>query len=93
MSFVYILPQLSSLDEVQEVINRLSEGDNPYIQQLPEKSGQKEQRYIHLFGALPDINETSSEKSVSNVEVGNLENRITKLEDEVIYLRENLDNY
>src|SRR5690606_26475106 len=85
--------EFESLDEVQEVLNHLSEGDNPYIQQLPKRSGQKEQRYIHLFGALPDINETSSEKSVPNVEVGNLENRITKLEDEVIYLRENLDNY
>ena len=85
------LYEFESLNDVQEILNHLAEGDNPYIQQLPKRSGQQEQRYIHLFGALPDVNETSSEKSASSVEVNNLESRITKLEDEVIYLRENLD--
>jgi len=85
------LYEFESLEEVQEILNHLAEGNTPYIQQLPKRTGQKEQRYVHLFGELPAANEISVEKNTSNVEVNNIEARIVKLEEEVIYLRENLD--
>src|SRR5690606_4419939 len=66
------LYEFESLEEVQEILNHLAEADTPYIQQLPKRPGQKEQRYIHLFGALPEVTETSSEKSSSNADVSNL---------------------
>lgn len=83
--------EFESLEEVQEIPNNLSEGDNPYVRQLPKRPGQKEQRYIHLFGAMPEATETVSEKSASNVDINGFETRISKLEDEITYLRENLD--
>lgn len=85
------LYEFESLDEVQEILNHLSDGEISYIQQLPKQTGQKEQRYTHLFGELPAVNEISAEKSSSITDVKSLEVRVMKLEEEVIYLRENLD--
>lgn len=85
------LYEFESLEEVQEILSRLADDETPYVQQLPKKPGQKEQRYIHLFGALPETNEVSFEKSSSNADVSILEARVEKLEEEVAYLRENLD--
>lgn len=85
------LYEFESLEEVQEVLNELAAADVPYVQQLSKRPGQKEQRYIHLFGTLPEANETASEKSSSKVDVSDLEARISQLEEETRYLRENLD--
>ena len=85
------LYEFESLEEVQEVLNELAAADVPYVQQLSKRPGQKEQRYIHLFGTLPEANEAASEKSSSKVDVSDLEARISHLEEETRYLRENLD--
>jgi len=85
------LYEFESLEEVQEVLNELAAADVSYVQQLSKRPGQKEQRYIHLFGTLPEANEAASEKSSSKVDVSDLEARISHLEEETRYLRENLD--
>jgi len=80
------LYEFETLEDVQEILNKLAEEEIPYVQQLPKRPGQKEQRYIHLFGPIPETNESTTEKSNLNLEA-----RLIKLEEEVIYLRENLD--
>jgi len=82
--------EFESLEEVQEILHSLAKEEIPFVEQVPKKPGQKEQRYIHLFGQLPESNENSSEQNPSNIP-GGLEERIAHLEEEVIYLRENLD--
>jgi len=82
--------EFESLEEVQEILNSLAKEEIPFVEQVPKKPGQKEQRYIHLFGQLPESTESSSDQNASNVP-GGLEERVAHLEEEVIYLRENLD--
>src|SRR5690606_4579663 len=83
--------EFESLEEVHEIINTLSEGDNLYVRQNPKRLEHMEQRYTQLFGAMPEATETVYEKSASNVDINGFETRISKLEDEITYLRENLD--
>ncbi|HXC04365.1 MAG TPA: DUF480 domain-containing protein, partial [Bacteroidia bacterium] len=40
-----------SLEEVLNVLEKMKQGDIPYVIQLPKQAGQKEQRVRHLFGA------------------------------------------
>src|SRR5690606_18797500 len=82
------LYEFETLEEVQENLNQLSEGDNPYVQQTARRPGQKEQRYVHLFGQVPETSESPTDKNSSNIQ---LEERVAFLEGEVLYLRENLD--
>jgi uncharacterized protein YceH (UPF0502 family) len=79
--------EFESLEEVQETLAKLAGDDTPYIRLLEKRPGQKEQRYVHLFGEAPEYVETApAEKSSPE-----LMQRIEKLEEEVAYLRENLD--
>ena len=49
--------EFESIEEVQEVLERLSSPEMPFLMQLPRRPGQKEVRYAHLLGGIPDINE------------------------------------
>jgi len=77
-----------SLEEVQEVLYNLLKSETPFIQLIPKKSGQKEQRYIHLFGESAALEPSSKPESGVSID---LENRVKHLEEEVQYLRSNLD--
>lgn len=86
------LYEFESLAEIQEYLDKLSkEGDFPQmIVQVPKKAGQKEVRYIHLFGGVPDFesmefNETSS---ISSTDTTILESRLARVEQELASLRE-----
>lgn len=78
-----------SLGEVQEILDNLLQREPPFIQLIPKRPGQKEQRYIHLLG---ESAAQESESKPENVVSVDLENRIKALEDEVFYLRTHLDN-
>jgi uncharacterized protein YceH (UPF0502 family) len=49
--------EFESIEEVQEVLEKLAGGDMPYVVQLPKRPGQKEARYAHLLAGEPEINE------------------------------------
>jgi uncharacterized protein YceH (UPF0502 family) len=51
------LYEFDSLEEVQQVLEKLSCGETVFVQQLPRQSGQKEMRYRHLFGSEELIEE------------------------------------
>lgn len=81
--------EFESLEEVQEVLEKLASGDTPYVMQLPRRAGQKEVRYAHLLGGKPspeDLKEEVSQKPSSNLEF-----RIAKVEEELAELKQAFD--
>ncbi|MBE9585095.1 DUF480 domain-containing protein [Mucilaginibacter sp. JRF] len=85
--------EFESLEEVQEILDKLSSGDTIYLQQLPKRAGQKEVRYAHLLGGEIDVNayedaEVSSARTSSS---GALEARVATLEQELAELKENFN--
>lgn len=87
------LYEFETLDEVQELLNKLSENEPPYVKLLPRKPGQKESRYVHLF---TEFDEEAYEASVSAAasnpnQVQALEQRVEVLEEQLATLREEFD--
>lgn len=85
------LYEFESIEEVQEILDKLSSGDNPFIKQLPRRPGQKEVRYVHLLGGSTDWCDESFAAEASSTTSGNLEARLAKVETEVAVLKEAFD--
>jgi uncharacterized protein YceH (UPF0502 family) len=87
------LYEFESLDDVQEVLEKLSSGNMPYLTQLPRRSGQKETRYMHLLGENLDIHEDDEpdNRPSSTSAVAELETRVNKLEEELATMRTEFD--
>lgn len=82
------LYEFESLEEVQSVLERLSEPDLPYVVQLPRRAGQKETRYTHLLNGIPDLTqdepgEESYSKPATEVEI-----RLARVEQELSELKD-----
>ena len=81
------LYEFESLDEVQSTLEKLREGDSPIVKVLERRPGQKEVRYIHLLGDVPEyIGDTNNNLSSSTSEM--LEMRVETLEKELSELKE-----
>jgi uncharacterized protein YceH (UPF0502 family) len=87
------LYEFESLDDVQEVLEKLTSGNMPYLTQLPRRSGQKEARYMHLLGETLDIPEDDEpdNRPSSTSAVAELETRVNKLEEELATMRTEFD--
>lgn len=48
------LYEFDNLEEVQAVLEKLSSGPTPFVEAMPRQPGQKEMRYRHLLGIMPD---------------------------------------
>jgi len=86
------LYEFETLDEVNEVLNKLAADTPPYIRLLPKKAGQKEGRYIHLFSPFDEeLYESNAHEGSSNshssTQVTALEERVLTLETELALLR------
>ena len=78
-----------SLKQIDEVLQKLVEKENPMVIKLPRQSGMKESRFTHLFSGVPTITETD-EVDISDQK--GVESRIEKLEKEIEYLYSELKN-
>ena len=85
------LHEFDSLEEVQEVLEKLAGGEMPYIMQLPRRAGQKEVRYMHLLGGTPNIEEDELPEEPARRSVSELESRVEKLEHELAEMKEVFD--
>ena len=85
------LYEFDSIEEVQEYLDKLASGDNPYIKQLGRRPGQKEARYIHLLGGSTDWTEESFASDAPSRSPGDLEARLSKVETELAELKEAFD--
>ena len=85
------LYEFDTLEEVQQVLEKLASAEHGFIKQMPRKPGQKEQRYMHLFAG--DI-ETFEEEYIAEENPKNnneLEERLSKVEEELAELKTNFD--
>jgi len=85
------LHEFESIEDVQDVLDRLSSPEMPFLLQLPKRPGQKEARYAHLLGGEPDLSEDDYTDEPTGRNSGALEARVTKLEAELAALRAEFD--
>lgn len=84
------LYEFDTIEEVQSILHKLSEGDLPFVKALSRRPGQKEVRYVHLLGESP---EPIQDQGQSPLSASNelLESRVEKLERELTELKEAFD--
>ena len=85
------LYEFESIEDVQEVLERLSSPEMPFLMQLPRRPGQKEVRYAHLLGGIPEITEDDLSEDTSARHSSGLEARVAKLENDLAVLQEAFD--
>lgn len=85
------LHDFDSLAEVQETLENLTKYDTPFVELLPKRPGQKEGRYRHLFGEMPETDDFSSPDAGGRKSVIELEERLSKVETELADLKERFD--
>lgn len=81
------LYEFESLEEVQAVLERLSDPEMPYVMQLPRRAGQKETRYIHLLGGVPDLTQEEVADEQYSKPATELESRLARVENELAELK------
>ena len=83
--------EFETIEEVQDSLQKLANAEPAYLKQLAKKPGQKEARYMHLFGG--DQEPEIAEAEITSVAAHNpaLEDRVEKLEREVAELKEMLN--
>ena len=77
---------------VEAALAKLCEAFTPLVQRIPRQTGQREDRYVHLFSGAPDLtaiaalrSETKSGHSTDLEErVAQLEQRVAELEKKVV---------
>lgn len=85
------LYEFETIEEVQENVQRLANTEPAFVKQLQKRPGQKEARYMHLFGGS-EVEETEETPDHSGRATGSqLEERIARLEAEVKELKAILD--
>jgi uncharacterized protein YceH (UPF0502 family) len=87
------LYEFETIEEVQEILEKLSGGENPYLVQLPRRPGQKEARYMHLFGGMPDVDAYDLPEEPARTSAGELEARIARLETEFSDMRTQFEKF
>jgi len=85
------LYEFESIEEVQEMLDKLASEEKPFVKQLPRRPGQKEVRYIHLLGGSTDWTEESFASDAPQRSPGELETRLAKLEHDFAELKEAFD--
>lgn len=87
------LYEFESIEEVQQVLEKLAASDMPYLMQLPRRPGQKEARYAHLLAGIPDISDDDfmDEQQPARSENA-LEARLLKVEQELAELKTAFDS-
>jgi uncharacterized protein YceH (UPF0502 family) len=86
------LYEFESIEDVQKALERLAEGEMPFVIQLPRRAGQKEVRFTHLLAGTPDLTEDLNDEQPTTRSSGELEARVSKLEQELAALKEAFDD-
>ena len=85
------LYEFESIEDVQQVLEKLASGEMPYLVQLPRRPGQKEARYMHLLSGAPEIPEDEDGDDPNPRNNSVLESRVEKLEQDLAQLQEAFD--
>jgi uncharacterized protein len=81
-----------SLEQVESFLTNLTQGADPLVRVLPPGPGQKEKRYVQLLSGEPALATASADEDPlpASSEKNRSQNRIEVLENEVVALREHL---
>lgn len=83
----------ADLEETERVLQKLAEWpDGPLVTKLPRQPGQKEARFAHLLAGQVQL-EPVQEPAPQRGRVGELEEEVARLRDEVEDLKRRLDNF
>ena len=77
-----------SIEEVQEILVKLSSEEWPFLVQLPKRPGQKEVRFAHLLAGEPDLTEDDNVSDGFSKSTSGLEARVATLETELAALKQ-----
>ena len=80
--------EFETIEEVQAVLEKLSQPEMQFVQQLPKRAGQKEVRYMHLLGGTPVLFDDDHADEPARKNVGEIEARLAKVESELAELKE-----
>jgi len=80
------LYEFDTIEDVQSTLEKLSEAEPPFVKALERRPGQKEVRFVHLLGDVPEsLPESGRFGDVGSME--QLENRVDTLEKELSELK------
>ncbi|MFT3904402.1 MAG: YceH family protein [Niabella sp.] len=84
------LYDFDDLTEVHTVLEKLSAAETPFVKQLERQPGQKEARYMHLFGDEDILEKYVTERTTSAASQAShdLEERLAVVEQELASLKE-----
>ena len=85
------LYEFDDLDDVQYMLQRLTEHEPPLVMSLPRQPGQKEVRYAHLLCGEPDIPEPTAYAATVQ-SPGSLAGRVDTLEQELETLKQEIES-
>ena len=85
------LHEFESLEEVQQVLEKLAHAGLPLVQQLPKRAGQKEVRYAHLLGETIEYEEEELPDEPARKSVNEMEARLAIVERELAIMKESLE--
>lgn len=85
------LYEFKSLEEVNEVLDKLINSDLQFAQECPKRAGQKETRYIHLLGESITYDEDAIYEEPARKSVNVLESRLAVVESEVAQLKDTVN--
>jgi uncharacterized protein YceH (UPF0502 family) len=89
------LHPFGSLEEVEQALRQMASIDEPLVAEQPRRPGQKETRWIHLVGDIPEpppaeLAEPAAVASVGGAQ-GTLSSRLERLEEVVRRLSEDVE--
>lgn len=84
--------EFRGLGEVQETLDGLTRRDDPLVVKLPVLPGQKEARFAHTLSGEIDVEALAAAHPTRSAQTTVSADRIAKLEEEVIALREELES-
>jgi uncharacterized protein len=84
------LHEFSSLESVQGTLRDLSFISPHYVRELPKRPGQKEARFIHLFGGEVSVTDDYIKPEPAPRAVPELESRLEAVEKELAEVKETL---
>jgi uncharacterized protein YceH (UPF0502 family) len=84
------LYEFETIEEIQEILHKLSAENPAFVKQLDKKPGQKEARFQHLFGPAA-TGEEIYEPEITQPHSTDLEQRVVKLEQELEEIKEMLN--
>lgn len=82
------LYEFASLESLLGHLEQLAQAQPPYVKELPRRTGQKERRFAHLFGDVPEETEETGQDPQPRSSVAQLEERLSQVEQELAVLRD-----